>query len=880
MKVEEHSNKDERKILTAMIVNDHVVARIAAHYEKQLFESPWANLVAGWCVKFHSKYDKAPGVEIEAMFDRWAPKPTHDKATVQIVRKFLEGLSDEYSRSREINVEHTIDRAASYFNRVRIGRLGEKLKDLASTNQVEEAEEAVDKYRQVEFGGEEFTDPYSQLDIHERTFSYQVEEMIEYPGELGRGFFREQLARDCFVAFQAPMKRQKCVAGSTKVLLANGALKSIASIVKKKKPVEILSLNTKTQNVERICIAQFWDNGTKPTFEIRTRSGKRVVTTANHKYYTPNGWMKLEDLHIGDFIAVPKRVAVFGERQMSDAEVKFIAYMLAEGCCVQTHFKGKKWGCASTFTNGETSVRDDFKSCCTELGIGFADAMPMSIRIDKVGKRLLRRYRILGHSAKSKLIPKEIFQLPKNKLALFLQVFFSCDGSIGNDSRNGIPKVRLSLANESMIRQLSHLLIRFGIVHRMFFSPTTFNEEKFDAWQITIGSAEYVNLFLNEINFLPFKSCGWRSFDHKRRSFMDRIPCAIVRTAWEEIKKEGRGALVHWFGKSRTKQIAESLRCGRDFMRESLRDCKHAKIQQILDSDILWDPIVSIKAAGRIHTYDIGVPMYHNFIGDDCFIHNSFWLFDIVHRGLMNRRRVAYFQIGDMSEHQVTRRQEARLCYRPLKAGKWMFPVKLIPSRATGFKVKRERRFEREPLSLEDIRRAQIEFRDLYLRSNRPYLRMLVRPTMSLDDIRARLLRLEMTEEFVPDIVVIDYADLLEAPKGFREKRDQINENWRRLRTLSQELHCLVVTATQANSKAHKLDKQGRSSFSDNQLKQAHVTAMIGINSTPDELKQDVARLEFVVVREGPYREGHQVYVANCLKIANPAVRSCKCQYS
>ena len=65
-----------------------------------------------------------------------------------------------------------------------------------------------------------------------------------------------------------------------------------------------------------------------------------------------------------------------------------------------------------------------------------------------------------------------------------------------------------------------------------------------------------------------------------------------------------------------------------------------------------------------------------------------------------------------------------------------------------------------------------------------------------LDDWEAR-------EGFVPDVIVIDYADLLEADgksTEFRHKQDSI---WKGLRAMSQKRHALVLTATQADAASY-----------------------------------------------------------------------------
>jgi len=49
-----------------------------------------------------------------------------------------------------------------------------------------------------------------------------------------------------------------------------------------------------------------------------------------------------------------------------------------------------------------------------------------------------------------------------------------------------------------------------------------------------------------------------------------------------------------------------------------------AYAQPILETDLFWDPIVSIEPVGLEHVYDIEVEGTHNFIGNGIFAHNTY----------------------------------------------------------------------------------------------------------------------------------------------------------------------------------------------------------------------------------------------------------------
>ena len=122
----------------------------------------------------------------------------------------------------------------------------------------------------------------------------------------------------------------------------------------------------------------------------------------------------------------------------------------------------------------------------------------------------------------------------------------------------------------------------------------------------------------------------------------------------------------------------------------------------------------------------------------------------------------------------------------------------------------------------------------------------------------------ERQDGFVPDVIVIDYADLL-APDGggvqeFRHKQDQV---WKSLRALSQERHVLTVTATQADADSYKKDSLSLSNFSEDKRKLAHVTAQYGLNQDPQgkEKRLGILRVNEIVVREGEFSPDNEVTV-------------------
>jgi hypothetical protein len=247
----------------------------------------------------------------------------------------------------------------------------------------------------------------------------------------------------------------------------------------------------------------------------------------------------------------------------------------------------------------------------------------------------------------------------------------------------------------------------------------------------------------------------------------------------------------------------------------------------------------------------------------------SFWLLDLAFRGVKSRRRVALFEVGDLLQDEVLLRLGTRAAWMPL------YPTT----------VKIPRKMDLEAMVVAEYEsvdyKEQLEAGEAYkafrrVCRERDIFRLSCHSngTINVDGIRSILCDWQR-EGWEADVVVVDYADILAPPKGFRETLDQTDETWKQLRRLSQDLHCLVITASQSSALAYSgTATLGRKHFSGRKTKLAHVNGMVGINYNDGDRDAGVMRLNWVVRRNSDYRENRVVTVAGCLALACPAILS------
>ncbi len=307
----------------------------------------------------------------------------------------------------------------------------------------------------------------------------------------------------------------------------------------------------------------------------------------------------------------------------------------------------------------------------------------------------------------------------------------------------------------------------------------------------------------------------------------------------------------------------------------------------------------------------------------------TWWLLELALRAIRNKCNVAFFEAGDMTENQILRRiciylahrsDQPKYCeahWRPV--GDCIFnqvDTCTRPDRNCDhgpFPGREEEVLRAGSFPLEDLTDAYFQFPDYspcdsygcrdrkgtvwmvqepakspltaslarkkleqFFEKWRRCFRLATYPadTLSPEEIKSCLDDWERMDGFVPDVVVVDYADLLTADvREFRHRQDYI---WKRLRALSQERHCLVLTATQSDAASYEKGRLSLSNFSEDKRKYSHVTAMYGLNQDPKglEKKKGIMRINELVVREGDFSQANEVTVLQDLRIGRPFLES------
>lgn len=265
---------------------------------------------------------------------------------------------------------------------------------------------------------------------------------------------------------------------------------------------------------------------------------------------------------------------------------------------------------------------------------------------------------------------------------------------------------------------------------------------------------------------------------------------------------------------------------------------------------------------------------------------------DVMVRAVSQRTKVLFLECGDLGEEEyMAWRLAPRISGCPIISPTERWPCYLdIPIRITpptevdgSAKVRHKRVKHSKPLTLSGAKDAFREFTTERVKSDRPFLKFMAKPAGSLTVAEAdELIRDDYQRNgWLPDAIVVDYADILAVPKGMNldDTKAKTDENWIQLRALANKWKCLVLTATQSNAQAYDARLQNRRHFSGSKGKNAHSAMLFGMNVTAYEKDHGLMRINEITRRHGHYSTYNPVHVAGCMAIGSPFMLSCRMGY-
>ncbi|MBE9136966.1 replicative DNA helicase [Nodosilinea sp. LEGE 07088] len=642
----------------------------------------------------------------------------------------------------------------------------------------------------------------------------------------------------------------KCLSADTQIMLADGSLATIGEIYQRQS-ASLLTLGDDW----KFSLTQpsaYVDDGIKPVFLVKTRSGRTIETTLSHPYLTIQGWRPLSELAVGQKIAVPRVLPVWGTETLPEHLVKLLAYLLGDGCLT---------GTSPQFTNENSAIQADFVAAASQIPAVkvreetsqgtrtptfyvTSDGAAVQQARQAFGQRLrsliqasdqparwlaqalevspglvtlwqqgtcapspaafeqlchllqvspeslapgglatirwmshnnltlwLQEQGVWGKSAHQKAIPEVIFKLEKRRLALFLNRLFATDGW-ATELSSGQVQLGFASVSEILVRQVQHLLLRFGVLSQLRLRQVKYLQGRRPAWQLDITDAPSIKGFIQDIGIFGKEEAIARVaaalVNRRYQTNRDLIPVEIWESLHTAKGDESWISLATRAGLPSTSNIHVGKRAPtRDRLFALATALDYSELQHIATSDVYWDEIVAIEPRGMKQVYDLTIPNTHNFVANDICVHNTSFVLNIARNiAALQKLPVAVYSL-EMSKVQ--------LVYRLLSSEVEMESSRLRTGRIA------QNEWEKLGHAISTLSQMPIFIDDT--------------PNISVTEIRSRARRLQAEQGGALGLILIDYLQLMEG--GGDNRVQELSKMTRSLKGLARELNVPIIALSQ-----------------------------------------------------------------------------------
>ncbi len=435
------------------------------------------------------------------------------------------------------------------------------------------------------------------------------------------------------------LRESGCLAGDSLVELAEPRAKVPICELVNCSNFTVFALNEETMKLEKALVTKVFSTGFKPVFRLTTRLGRTIRATANHKFLTVHGWQRLDELNIGNYIALPRFLPSSQLQTMSNAELALLGHLIGDGCTLPRHsvqYTTKELDLANLVASLAIQVFDNRINPRISpehqwYQVYLTANYPLTHNIKNPISQWLERLGVWGLRSYEKFIPPQVFEQTQSAIALFLRHLWSTDGSLklvqGKSPR---PMAYYSSSSLRLAQDVQSLLLRVEINGKLSKHSQTGKGR--DQYHVTITGKSDLKKFTEIIGAVgSYKTQSLQEIttylqNHQANPNKDIIPNDIWRLyAVPAMEQSGLT----------TRQMQAALGnqyCGTSLYKSNLSreranklgdilEC--SQIQHLADSDIYWDEVMAIQADGETEVYDLTVDKLHNFIANNIIVHNS-----------------------------------------------------------------------------------------------------------------------------------------------------------------------------------------------------------------------------------------------------------------
>ena len=384
--------------------------------------------------------------------------------------------------------------------------------------------------------------------------------------------------------------------------------------------------------------------------------------------------------------------------------------------------------------------------------------------------------------AAEKQLPAAVFTLPKAQSALFLNRLFATDGWAAANAVTRVAQIGYASISEHLVRQIQHLLLRFGIIASVRKRSVRYLRERRIAWDLCITDPASIGTFAEEIGIFRKEAKLRQALTvvagRDRVPNRDTIPRAVWRTMADAKGAESWASLARRAG-ANTSNVHVGVRApSRHRLLAFATALADDRLRQLAHSDVYWDEIVAIEPTGEKQVYDLTIPETHNFVANDICVHNTTFALNIAqHAALTHKIPVAIFSLETSKEQLVQRIlcSEAQVDNSKLRTGFLADEDWRKLARAMGG-------LSEAPIFIDDS------------------------ATLSVIEMRAKARKLKA--EHGLGLIVIDYIQLIHSYRRTENRTQELSEIARNIKSLAKELDIPIIAISQLSRAVEALGQK------------------------------------------------------------------------
>jgi len=381
-------------------------------------------------------------------------------------------------------------------------------------------------------------------------------------------------------------------------------------------------------------------SGKKVVYELKTRNGRKIKASANHPFWTIEGWKRLDELNIGDYIALPRALPHQSPKNLlSDEELILLAHLLGDGCILPNrpfHYTSADKENINTVAKTAKKLFN-IKPRIVQQKNWWHVYLPSPYHLThKKYHPITNWYKKLGlkrvHSWKKK-IPEAVFQCDQEKIALFLKHLWATDGNLSwRHFPNGKKAANIYYATSSKVlaEQVQHLLLVLGIQSSLRETPSRKGYRTMYYVYIMESAKEQLK-FLKKVGIAGER----RKIVPQMIKQLEKVPSVpradvLPKKLWEYIDQIRVLQNLSWNLFSQKCHLLCGCSSTRfksavsyDRLQKIASYTADPYLTNLVNSDIFWSKIVSIKKLGVKDVYDATVEDFHNFVANDIIVENS-----------------------------------------------------------------------------------------------------------------------------------------------------------------------------------------------------------------------------------------------------------------